>query len=184
MPTDRNFARQAAQVYAKALLDAASNADRVFAVSGDLAQAQDAVRSSIELRETLKDHTLPLEGRQAIVREVFSDLASELVEALCVMVERDELTLLGRVREDYDELAEAALGAVFIDVVTAVALDDALRAAIVEKYSGQFGRDVLLREHVEPSILGGIILSAHGQRIDASIASQLENARATLAQTT
>ena len=42
------------------------------------------------------------------------------------------------------------------------------------------GHEVILREKVDPSIIGGIIISTHGHRIDASIASQLETARTVL----
>jgi F-type H+-transporting ATPase subunit delta len=61
-----------------------------------------------------------------------------------------------------------------------VELDDGLRDGIRKKYSAQFGKGVLLREHTDPSLVGGIVLSAHGRRIDASVASQLESARVVL----
>ena len=42
---------------------------------------------------------------------------------------------------------------------------------------------VYLVEHVEPSILGGIILEAQGQRRDASVKNQLVNIRKRLSAT-
>ena len=38
----------------------------------------------------------------------------------------------------------------------------------------------MLREHVNPSIIGGIVLSARGKRIDASVSAQLEKVRSAL----
>ena len=35
----------------------------------------------------------------------------------------------------------------------------------------------MLREHIDKSLLGGILMSANGKRIDASVLSQLESAR-------
>ena len=96
------------------------------------------------------------------------------------MVERGEVNLLTRVNRAYAELAEAELGAVIVDVTSAIELDDHLRDVIKNKLSRDFGTDILLREHVDPSILGGIIMSARGNRIDASMASQLERARVAL----
>ena len=80
-------------------------------------------------------------------------------------------------------MAEDALDAVLVTVVTAVELDDHLREVITDKLRKDFNRDVIIREFVDKSIVGGIIMSAHGRRIDASIATQLEKARAALAAT-
>ena len=65
-------------------------------------------------------------------------------------------------------------------MTTVVELDDALRQTIKSKYAAQFGKDVMLREHVDPSILGGIVLSARGKKIDASVSAQLEQVRVAL----
>ena len=67
-----------------------------------------------------------------------------------------------------------------VDVISAVSLDEHLREVIKNKLSRDLGSDILLREHVDKSILGGIIMSAHGKRLDASMATQLEHARVAL----
>ena len=42
--------------------------------------------------------------------------------------------------------------------------------------------DVYKRQHLDASLLGGILMSVGGKRIDASVVSQLENARTVLKQ--
>ena len=182
MPTDRMLARKESAVYAQALLEAARSSGTVFEVTGQLEQANKAIFRNIELRTTLYDRSIPDEVRIAIIKEIFVDFDAALLAVFGVMVKRDNLRLLGKVAEAFALLAEEALDAVFIDVTTIVSLDDTLRDLIKKKYSAQFGRDVLLREHIDPAIMGGIVLSTHGISIDASIVSQLENARAVLSQ--
>jgi len=115
------------------------------------------------------------------VREVFREYDACLVAVLAVMAERGDMDLLSRVCEEYVSLAEEATGTVMVDVTTVVALTDELRAAIRKKLSAGFeGKDVVLREHIDRSILGGIVMSAHGKRIDASASTQLEQARVVL----
>jgi F-type H+-transporting ATPase subunit delta len=180
MPTDRTLIRKASTIYAEVLLDAAKSEDTVFAVSGQLAQVLALIKGNLELRNTLTDRTLPKETRAGLVREVFATLDPALLEVLVVMVERDDIQLLAHVNEAYVNLAEDELDSVFIDVTTVIELSEELRDSIRKKYSAQFGRGVLLREHTDPSLVGGIVLSAHGRRIDASVASQLEGARLVL----
>jgi F-type H+-transporting ATPase subunit delta len=180
MPTDRILTRKESAVYAQALLEATQKSDTVFLVTGQIEQVKSLVRSNMELRTTLYDSAVPVETRIAIVNEVFAGFDASLLAVLGVMIKRDDLRLLAKVAEAFIYAVEEALGVVIIDTTTVVALDDALRDSIKAKYSAQFGRDVLLREHVDPSIMGGIVLSTHGVTIDASVVSQLENVRAVL----
>jgi len=182
MPIDRTLIRRTVEVYAQTLLDALKARGAVFDVSGELEQVLATIRGHVELRSVLGDKTIPGRERASIAQEVFCDFDPALVAVLAVLVERGELRFLSRINDCYIDLAEKELNAVFIDVTTAVELDDSLRSMIKEKYSAQFGRGVLLREHVDPAMLGGIVLSAHGNRIDASVNSLLENARNVLSK--
>jgi len=175
--------RAKAQVYAEVLLEATKASDNVFAVAGELDQLVAAVRGSLELRKALIDKAIPAQAKQGLVAEIFEGFAPELLATFDVMVDREDLSLLPRVREMYGYMAEDALDAAFVDVTTVVPLDEALRQQIITKYSAQLGRGVLLREFVDSSLIGGIVLSTHGKRIDASVSSQLESARHVLSRT-
>jgi F-type H+-transporting ATPase subunit delta len=180
MPTDRTLIRRTSAVYAEVLLQAARDEGTIFEVSGQLEQVLGVIRGNVELRNTLTDRTLPADARSGIAREIFASFDAALLEVLGVMIERGDVLLLSRVSELYIDLAEQELDSIIIDVTTVVELDDALRDSIQKKYSAQLGKGVLLREHIDPALVGGIVLSAHGRRIDASVSSQLENARVVL----
>ncbi|MDR2035865.1 MAG: ATP synthase F1 subunit delta [Coriobacteriales bacterium] len=182
MRTNSIQLRAKALVYAEVLLEACKVSDNVFAVAGEFDDLVKAVRGSLELRKALKDKTIPLEAKKALVTELFTGYAPELLATFNVMVEREDLGVLSRARETFNTLAEEALNAIFIEVTTAVSLDDELRQQIISKYSAQLGCGVLLREYVDPDLIGGIVLMAHGKRIDASVTSQLESARHVLSK--
>ena len=78
----------------------------------------------------------------------------------------------------------AQLHLVVVDVVTAVPLDDGLRQLITEKAEDDLGKKAVLRERIDKSILGGIIMDVDGNYIDASMISQLNRARNVLKDTT
>lgn len=183
MKTNATQIRAKAAVYATVLLEAAKASDNVFAVAGEFDELLTAVRSSIELRTTLSDATIALDAKKAIVSEIFAGFAPELLATFEVMVDRGDLAVLARTHEKYLALAEEALGATIIDVTTIVPLDDTLRGHIKSKYSAELGTNILLREHIDSNLLGGIVLSTHGKRIDASVLAQLENAKHALSQT-
>lgn len=180
MPTNRILDKQSVATYVACLLEAAQGADRVFDDVEGLKEAYTAVNTSSQMREFLQADNVPAENKSALVREAFAGLAPEVVSVLAVMAGRGDVRLLGRVTTAFEDAAEEATGTVVVDVTTAVSLDDHLREVIKQKLSADLGKAVRLNESVDRSILGGIIMSTHGKRMDASVKTQLTHARAVL----
>lgn len=111
-----------------------------------------------------------------------SQASPEILAVVKTMVERDQLDLLPQVAEAYRAMTEDDEDVVGVTVTTAVELDDELRAQIVAMCEEQLGRRVSLIERVDPSIIGGIVLEARGQRRDISVKTQLRAARKTLGE--
>ena len=187
MPTNRLVIKETVDTYAQVLLDAANAAggqEAVLEVRDQLEVVTKALRSNIDLQVALAEKAYTPEQREELVRNVFTGMHPALVDELLVMSERDDLELANRVYAAFDGLIEEKLGVVVVDVTTAVPLDDALRETISNKAAQDLGKKVVLRERVDKSILGGIIMSASGRRIDAIIATQLDTARTVLKTTT
>ena len=187
MPTNRLVIKETVDTYAQVLLDAANAAggqEAVLEVRDQLEVVTKALRSNIDLQVALAEKAYTPEQREELVRNVFTGMHPALVDVLLVMSERDDLERANRVYAAFDGLIEEKLGVVVVDVTTAVPLDDALRETISNKAAQDLGKKVVLRERVDKSILGGIIMSASGRRIDASIATQLDTARTVLKTTT
>ena len=180
MPTNRMLDKQSVATYVACLLEAAKGADRVFSDLEDLRTVRKAVNGSSQMREFLQNGSVPAKNKVAFVRDAFGGIAPEVISTVAVMAERGDVRLLGRVTEGYEAAAEAATNSVVVDVITAVPLDDHLREVIKTKLAADLGSDVRLNESVDRSILGGIIMSAHGKRMDASVKTQLSHARAVL----
>jgi len=180
MRTSRTLAKQIVATYASVLFDAVAADDAVDDVYTQLDAALRLVRSHAPLRDAMLDETVSGAVRSDQAKRVFAGLHPALVETLVVMADRGDFSLLSSLVEEYNHTAEERRGIVAVDVTTAVELSDALREAITTKLAADLGKGVVLREKVDAGIIGGIVFSAHGQRVDASIASQLENARMVL----
>jgi F-type H+-transporting ATPase subunit delta len=180
MRTSRALAKQIVATYASVLFDAADAAGAVDEVSTQLDAVARLVRGQAPLRDALLDDSVAGAQRAEMARKVFAGLNPSLVDTIAIMVERDNFDLLSSVIEQFAAVAEQRRGVVSVDVTTAVELTDALRESISAKLAADLGKTVVLRETVDPGIIGGIVISTHGHRIDASIASQLEAARTVL----
>lgn len=108
------------------------------------------------------------------------DMPSELRETLKVIVEQGDSKYLNEIADEYEELINSGDSTVPVEVTTAIPLDDDLRGKITFELKRELKRSVYLVEHVDPSILGGIIFSLGGKRRDISVLTQLEQARSIL----
>ncbi len=124
------------------------------------------------------------EGRELEELAVIDHLAEsldDLSDTMSVIVEQGDTHLLPLIRERYNALFRATeVDATVCDVTTAIPLDDELRAEVEEFLRAEYDGPVEVVEHVDPSIIGGIVVYALGERKDASVRTQLENARAAL----
>ena len=183
MPANRLIEKEKVGVYANALLEAASNKggqEEALRVRDELEQLAAIVRGNAELTETFCDTALDATQREQLARNVFKDASDIIVSVLAIMASRGDIKLFTRVCGAYAKLASEKFNVTIVDVTTAVELDDHLREVISNKASKDFGTSVVLREHIDKSILGGVLLSANGCRLNASVRWQLDNARIAL----
>lgn len=113
--------------------------------------------------------------------EVLATASPELLAVLTELVQRDQLDILPAIADAYRTMTEEDDEVVGVTVTTAVPLDDALRASLTERCERELGRKVFLIEHVDPSIIGGIVLETRGQRRDISVKTRLRAMRDNLA---
>lgn len=172
----------AAEGYARALFELATLADSVDATDASLGELARGVRGHLDLRSALVDTSVPAEGKREILREIFGEAVTpEALAVVTTMVQRGLTDLLADLARIFREIAETERGIVVAEVTTAVPLDDALRASLTDKLAASLGRPVSLRERVDETILGGIVIKVAGRVLDGSVVSQLDGMRRALA---
>ncbi len=185
MPTNRLIVKEIIAVYASTLFDAVNAADGqdgVLEVRDQLDQVVTVIRSNVDLSTALTNESYTPAQKGELARNVFTQCNPALADVLGVMAERGDLALISRVAAAYEEQLASKLNLAVVDVTTVVELDDHLREVITKKAETELGMKVVLNERIDKSLLGGIIMSAQGRRIDASMRFQLGNARAVLRQ--
>ncbi|MGL4542162.1 MAG: ATP synthase F1 subunit delta, partial [Polymorphobacter sp.] len=75
--------------------------------------------------------------------------------------------------DDFGQLAAAARGEITARVTSARKLDAKQQAALLDQLKAGLGRDVALEMHVDPEILGGLVVRVGSRMIDSSIATKL-----------
>jgi F-type H+-transporting ATPase subunit delta len=169
-----------AEVYARSLFALAQLTESVDAADETLRQAAETLRSSAELRDALGDPNVSAVTRRDIVHQLFADGDNAVAAVVGLIADNGDGALLPDVSRLFGEVAEKERGLVVAFVTTAVSLDDATRADVVAQLRELLSAPVTLREKVDPSIIGGIVINVAGKIIDASVSGQLDDARRTL----
>ncbi len=163
--------------YAAALYDLAGEQGHVTAVETDLDTLAAAVRESDDLAALLKN---PQVTREAAAKAV--DAVAALLKLspltrnfLGVLAANRRLASLPDVVRAFTAIAAAARGEVTADVTTAHPLNDEQLAALADKLKAREGRAVKIKAHVDPAILGGLVVQIGSRMIDSSIRTRLNS---------
>ena len=183
MASGRSTKTARAEVYAKVLFDSAKvegGEAKAISARNELLSVKDAIASNIEVKAALDSEAVSVEGKLKIVETICSTCSTSVTSIVSNMVKNGDIDLLKVVLRRVEDLIATELKLCVVDVVSAVELDDNIRALIKDKAKRELGLDATLNEIVDKSILGGVIMSVNGKCLDASMNTQLNRARAVL----
>jgi F-type H+-transporting ATPase subunit delta len=167
----------AQRMYARALLEAAKEQDRLAQVREQLADFVANVREVPELRELLRNPQVDPRAKVAILEEVLGD-ADELVRNfLLLLAQRGRAAEVEEVEREFERLVAREEGRIEVELTTAVELSDEEAREIVTQIEQVAGRQVDARRKVDPSLIGGIVLQAGTLLVDASVRGRLNRLR-------
>jgi F-type H+-transporting ATPase subunit delta len=174
--------QEAARVYAEALFDVAKKKGKLDAVRDELAQFADAVDGNRELQVFFFSPYFSSAEKVAGLKRAVSDVDAELINFLELLIEKQRMPEIFRIRRQLDELWKQENRRIDVTVTSAVTLEPAVVEKVGAEIERQTGQKVELSSSVDPEILGGIVLQVGNKVLDASIRSRLEKLRKSVAQ--
>jgi F-type H+-transporting ATPase subunit delta len=100
---------------------------------------------------------------------------------LRILVSRQRMHLLPNIVREFEALELEARGIAEADVTVARSVGEAEQEVIARRLSEITGKQVHVQVHVDPGILGGIVVRIGDQLIDSSVAGRLQRLRQRLA---
>jgi F-type H+-transporting ATPase subunit delta len=170
----------AARPYAQALLDLAMEQNQAEPIGQDLSALGEAVASDPAIAEFLRNPSVAEDERLALVRRALTGAAPLLTNFLGVLSAHGRLGLLAEVAAAYDDLLDERLGKVEVDVTVARRLGPDELEHVRQNVSRALGKDAVVHQYVDESIIGGLVLRVQDRLIDASVRHQLEAMRGRL----
>jgi len=168
-----------ARNYAKAFYDHAREAGIVESMITEM----DAFASMIQDNETIELLlTRPnVKGREDIIDALFKDkFPLMLVNFLKIVVKNKRYELLSQIFDDVQHRYEMDQDILRVETVTAVPLDDDELGKITADLKRLFGKEPLIENRVDESIVAGIKIFVNGKVYDSSLEARLQKIRSDL----
>ena len=164
---------RAAIRYAKALLSLASDQKTADVVNADMKLIAVTIAENKDLSDALLSPVLGSNVKKSVLLEVFKQSSKTTLGLMDTLVANNRIDIISDIAAKYSQLYDASKGIEMATVTTAVALTADLEKIILTKAKQLSGKDVVLKNVVDDSSLGGFILRIGDIQYDASISNQL-----------
>jgi ATP synthase F1 delta subunit len=171
-----------AEVYSRALFEAAQEAGTLDDVKHELAAVSLALDHTRDLQVFFFSPYFSVEEKRKGLARVFSGADETMMRFLDLLLENHRMPLIHRIHRQYDERWEQLNRRLPVQVTSAIALDEATVQRIGAQIGERTGQHVELSSHVDPDILGGIVLRVGNSILDASIKTRLDQLRMQVAR--
>ena len=169
--------------YAKALIDLAGEQKSVEEVKKDMELFHHTLRVNPELKAVLANPIVSHSKKIKILDEVFSKKVSKVSMAFFkLMINKSRGEVLYATSSEYINMYDVKNNIVHAHVVSAVELSAANKKTMIADIESATGGTVKLNANVDPSLIGGFVLTVGDRQVDTSIANDLKKIKKEFAQ--
>jgi F-type H+-transporting ATPase subunit delta len=176
---------KAASRYAKSLIDLSVELNSLEEMRNDMVLIEQVITKNSELEAVLSNPIIPLNKKAGILTNLFEAQVHKATKTFIqLVVSKGRSSILFETAKQFVIQYNQIKGIVSADVVSAVELTEANRTEIVTLVKAQVAgaKEVLLKEKVDPNLIGGFVLTVGDRQFDASISSSLNKLKKEFAQ--
>jgi ATP synthase F1 delta subunit len=171
-----------AKVYARSLFEVAREQGKLDQLREQLDQFVDALNQYRELAIFFFSPYFSVKEKEDALARVLVDAEPIFLNFLSLLIEKHRMPVIFRIRDAYEQMWEEENRMLPVEITSAIELDPDTLERLSREISERTGRKVKLAAHVDPDILGGLVVRVGNSILDASIRNRLEQLRTHVAQ--
>ncbi len=166
---------QVFEPYAQALLSLGQSSQLTEPFNQDAALIIETMNAAPDLQSFLANPFTPDDAKKAVLKQIFSGQLQPLTENfLMLLVDRRRIACLTGIFGQYQALLRKLKGIMLAEVSSTVALNEAQIDQVKHQVRAMTGaQEVEIAARIDPDLLGGVVIKAGSQVIDASLKGQL-----------
>lgn len=171
-----------AAIYAQALYEAANLAsgDTRERVAAELASIKEILEKNKRVGIFLETPTIAFADKRKVIEACFVNFTAVTRNFLLVIAQRGRASMLEQIADAYTEYANRTAGIAKVEVQTARALATEERTRVSEIMAAKLNKKIILSEHVNPDLIGGMVLVHDDKMWDGSLRRTLDDAIKTM----
>lgn len=164
-----------AHVYATALLELAFTKGVHAEVLAELNEFGSLLEKEALFANFLNTPKVREEIKQDVIRKVFGGVLSDLtLHFLLVTIEKKRQFYLPQIIAAYQAGYHERMGELVVDIKSATALTDGQRDRLRALLGKKHQQEIILREKIDESLLGGLVIQVGDSRVDGSLRTRLQ----------
>ena len=171
-----------AEVYARSLFEVAKEHDVLDDVHEQLGEFAQALHENRDMAVFFFSPYFSTEEKKEALERSIEGAEPLFMNFLEALIERHRMPVIFRIRDRFETYWDAEHRLLPVEVTSAVELERSIVKNIGEKIGEQTGKEIEITAHVDPQILGGMVLRVGNFILDASIRNRLNQLRKQVAQ--
>lgn len=172
-----------AMKYAQAIFELAEDAQAIDEIGRDLCMVADTIEGQRDLAIFLDHPSTPRDAKKEVVMQIFAAEVGELTQKILLyLIDKRRETMLADIAQAYKDLTYEARGIIEAHVRSAMALTESEAVRLTQALKKRSGKEVVLTQSVDPSLLGGLVVQMGDTLLDGSVKRQLAELKDALMQ--
>jgi F-type H+-transporting ATPase subunit delta len=166
---------RAALRYAKATLNLAKDKSVAKEVNDDMLLIDQTIAENSELLDMLKNPIIKASAKKTVLTQIFGEkINATTMSVINLLIKNRRLQLLPLVAKEFTKIYDDFRNVDYAYVTSAVPLTKELEERVLSKIKEFSSNTIILKNIIDPSIIGGFILRFGDLQYDSSISSQLK----------
>ena len=168
-------------VYASSLVEIGREKKILSDLEDEIKSLSSVIEGDADFKKYLYSPQFSKESKKGTVKKCFSGNFSEYtINLLCVMIENDRQSVLIDVINSFVSLLDEMNNRARVTITSNEKLDNATVDSIAVQLNSIYKKEIIIKEKIDESIIGGIIINIGDIVIDGSISKEIKKIRTSL----
>jgi F-type H+-transporting ATPase subunit delta len=169
--------------YAEALFQVGEESNSTEKLYDELKAVVDIIKENNEFANILKSPIISKEDKKTLITNIFENkIDKEMINFMKILADKDRLSFLAGIQEAYKALLNNKNNILEGVAITAVPMGESEVNALQAKLSAKYNKTVILKNEVDESILGGVLVRLGNEEIDGTVKNRLDKMKEQLSQ--
>lgn len=172
-----------AERYAEALFQVGEETNSTTKLYEELNAVVEILKSNKDFYNILKSPLVGNGEKKKLIKNVFEEQVSDsLNNFLKIIIDKDRMSTIEEISKSYKTLLNEKNNIIEGTAITAVAISKNELKELEIKLSNKYNKNVTLKNEVDESILGGVLVRLGNEEIDGTVKTRLARMKESLSQ--